>query len=119
MGKDIEAEEELTNITKLVKANFEKDDLYYNELYTMYGQLANYRKDYPKALKYFKDALKVAEDNNNLDSAGSIATYIATTLIKMGRRDEVEEYAKKYALQVKEIEKRLASDQPDAANSSI
>ena len=61
--------------------------------------------------------MKVAEDHNSIDSTGAIASYIAVILMKMGRMDEVEEYIKKYALQIKEIEKRLAADQVEAATT--
>ena len=55
----------LKDISALVKENLADDDPFYNELYTMYGQFAYHIKDYPKALKYYKDALKVAEDHSD------------------------------------------------------
>ncbi len=84
LGQFKEATDMLRDISALVKENLSDDDPFYNELYTIYGQLAHYLKDYPKALKYYKDALKVAEDHSDQNAIRSIVMCTAVTLSKMG-----------------------------------
>ena len=94
-----------------MKENLADDDPFYNELYIMYGQFAYHIKDYPKALKYYKDALKVAEDHSDQNAIRSIVLCTAVTLSKMGQEDEMKKMAIKYVLSLKTIENRLKQEE--------
>ena len=115
LGKEADAVQLLQEIDTLVKENMSDDDLFHNELFTMKGMIAQHKKNYQKALTYYKEGLKIAELYDDQNSIRSIISYIAVLLNRMGRLQEAKDMAIKYMVSLKEIEKRIQEDDINTA----